>query len=74
MNTNIYKTKVFLYNQAGEVIGEIEKNLDIQIGGINNIESAVTELKKNVLKELECKILEEEQKQYIKKKKKKVIG
>ncbi len=68
MNTKIYKTKLFLYDNDGKIVGEIENNLDIKTGGIDNIESAVTEFKKTVLKEIESKILEEEQKQYIKKK------
>jgi len=69
MNTKIYKTKVILYNEEGKIVDEMESSLDVKNGNINDIETAVTGFKKSILGEIECKILEEEQRLFIEKKK-----
>jgi len=68
MEAKIYKTKLFVYDIDGKIIGEIENSLDVKDGNINEIEKAVTGLKTTVLKEIESKILQNEQEKYIEKK------
>lgn len=68
MKTKTYTAKITILDPEQQVMTEQEYSLDIQNGTIDKIEQSVTIFRNTVLSNLEQSILENEQKEYLKKK------
>ncbi|MBF0234841.1 MAG: hypothetical protein HQK65_17655 [Desulfamplus sp.] len=67
METKTYSAKITILDPEQQIITEQEYSLDIQNGTIDKIEQSVSVFRNTVLSNLEQSILENEQKEYIKK-------
>lgn len=67
MKTKTYTAKITILDPEQQVMTEQEYFLDIQNGTIDKIEQSVTIFRNTVLSNLEQSILENEQKEYLKK-------